>query len=58
VGEGLDTERVEASYDHGVLTVTVPVAEAAKPRKVEIAAGTGQKAIRATSEESSAANAA
>ena len=58
LGEGLDTERVEASYDQGVLTVTVPVAEAAKPRKVEIAAGSGQKAIQATSEETSAANAA
>jgi HSP20 family protein len=37
LGEGLDPERVEASYDQGVLTVTVPVAEQAKPRKVEIA---------------------
>ncbi|MGI9033563.1 MAG: Hsp20/alpha crystallin family protein [Acidimicrobiales bacterium] len=36
LGETLDTERVEASYDAGVLTVTIPVAEAAKPRRVEI----------------------
>lgn len=36
LGDGLDPERIEASYDNGVLTVTVPVAEQAKPRKVEI----------------------
>ena len=42
LGEGLDAERVEASYDNGVLTVTVPVAEHAKPRKVEIRPGGGQ----------------
>ena len=38
LAETLDTNRVEASYDSGVLTVTIPVAEAAKPRKVEISA--------------------
>jgi HSP20 family protein len=48
LGEALDTERIEASYEAGVLTVTIPVAEAAKPRRVEIAAGTGRKAIEAT----------
>ncbi len=47
LGEALDTEHIEASYDDGVLTVTVPVAEAAKPRKVEIGGG-GAKAIEAT----------
>ncbi len=46
LGEGLDTERVEASYDNGVLTVTIPVAEQAKPHKVQISAGGGKaKAI-------------
>ncbi len=50
LGEGLDPERVEASYDNGVLTVTVPVAEQAKPRKVEITSGGGKaKAINAES---------
>ncbi len=44
LGENLDTERIEASYDAGVLTVTVPVAEQAKPRKVEITSGGGGKA--------------
>ena len=32
-----DGERVEARYDHGMLTVTVPVAESAKPRKIRVA---------------------
>src|SRR5919202_1654665 len=32
LGEALDVEHIEASYDQGVLTVTVPVAEASKPR--------------------------
>ena len=45
LGDGLDSERVEASYDNGVLTVTIPVAEQAKPRKVEITSGGGKAAI-------------
>lgn len=39
LGEGLDPDRIEASYDQGVLTVTIPVAEQAKPRKVTITNG-------------------
>ena len=42
LGEGLDPERIEAHYDNGVLTVSVPVAEKAKPRKVEINSGNGK----------------
>ena len=36
LGDQLDSERIEAGYDRGVLTLTIPVAERAKPRKVEI----------------------
>ncbi len=36
LAETLDTDRIEASYDAGVLTVRIPVAEAAKPRRVSI----------------------
>jgi HSP20 family protein len=57
LGEGLDYDHIAASYDHGVLTVTIPVAEAAKPRKVEIQAGSGQKAITAEAHEPAMANA-
>ena len=47
LGDGLDADHVEASYEAGVLTVRLPVAEQAKPRKVEITSGGGQKAIEA-----------
>ncbi|AYJ51587.1 Hsp20/alpha crystallin family protein [Rhodococcus sp. P1Y] len=36
LGDGVDTERISAAYDNGVLSVTIPLAERAKPRKVEI----------------------
>ncbi|MEU7868680.1 Hsp20/alpha crystallin family protein [Dactylosporangium sp. NPDC049140] len=36
LGDSLDTERLEAAYDAGVLTLSIPVAEQAKPRKIEI----------------------
>jgi HSP20 family protein len=36
LNENLDGERTEARYDNGVLTLTVPVAEQSKPRKVEV----------------------
>jgi HSP20 family protein len=49
LGESLDPERVEAGYEHGVLTVAIPVAEQAKPRKVEITSGGGDKAIETSS---------
>jgi HSP20 family protein len=38
LGENLDAERLNASYELGVLTITIPVAEQAKPRRVQIAA--------------------
>jgi HSP20 family protein len=36
LGETLDADHIEANYEQGVLTLTIPVAEAAKPRKVEV----------------------
>lgn len=36
LGENLDVDRIEAGYDHGVLTISIPVVEAAKPRKIEV----------------------
>ena len=50
LGESLDTDRIEAHYDRGVLTISIPVAEAAKPKKVEISVGESQpQAITADS---------
>jgi HSP20 family protein len=43
LGETLETDRIEASYDAGVLTVRIPMAEQAKPRKIEVSAGTAQQ---------------
>ena len=34
LADTLDSENVRANYEHGVLTLTIPVAEAAKPRRV------------------------
>ncbi|PZE28188.1 MULTISPECIES: Hsp20/alpha crystallin family protein [unclassified Curtobacterium] len=39
LGQGLDTARIAASYDNGVLSVTIPVSEAAKPRRIEVTTG-------------------
>jgi HSP20 family protein len=43
LGEGLDGDHIDARYDNGVLTLCVPVAEQAKPRKVEITTGNGTR---------------
>lgn len=45
LGDTLDAERIEASYEAGVLTLRVPIAEQAKPRKIEIASGSGAKQL-------------
>jgi HSP20 family protein len=42
LGDNLDLEHVEAHYDAGVLRLTIPVAEKAKPRKIEIRTGGGE----------------
>jgi HSP20 family protein len=36
LGDTLDADHIEADYTAGVLTLTIPVHEAAKPRRVEI----------------------
>ncbi|RLK48957.1 Hsp20/alpha crystallin family protein [Microbacterium telephonicum] len=36
LGQGVDTERISARYDNGVLSVTIPVSEKAKPRKIDV----------------------
>jgi HSP20 family protein len=39
LGEGVDMENIDAHYEHGVLSLTIPVAAEAKPRKIQIQAG-------------------
>jgi HSP20 family protein len=43
LGDNLDLDRLEARYDDGVLRLTVPVAERAKPRKIEVTTGGRQE---------------
>jgi len=48
LGDNLDTQHIEASYDAGVLTLLIPVAEQAKPRKIVISSkGEDRQAINA-----------
>jgi HSP20 family protein len=36
LGDALDTDQVDASYDNGVLVLRIPIAEKAKPRKITV----------------------
>src|ERR1700704_4167272 len=50
LGDNLDPNKLSAVCDRGGLTLTIPVSEASKPRKVEIdTANDGQQAIQAES---------
>ena len=47
LGDTLDTDKLEASYDNGVLTLSIPVSDQAKPRKIAIGSGgNGRKQIK------------
>lgn len=39
LGDTLDTDHIDAKYDAGVLTLRIPIAERAKPRKISITSG-------------------
>jgi HSP20 family protein len=47
LGDTLDADQLDADYDAGVLTLRIPIAEKAKPRKVEITARGSAKEINA-----------
>jgi HSP20 family protein len=48
LGDNLDLDQIEAHYEAGVLRLSIPVAERAKPRKIEVMAGaTERTAIQA-----------
>ena len=47
LGETLDTDKIEASYGGGVLRLTIPVAEKAKPRRIQITGDSEKAAINA-----------
>jgi HSP20 family protein len=53
LGENLDSDKLEASFDQGILTLTIPVSEKAKPRRVEISAqGEGSQPVATTTSSS------
>ncbi|AHH98706.1 Hsp20/alpha crystallin family protein [Kutzneria viridogrisea] len=43
LGDNLDSAKLSANVDRGVLTITVPVAESSKPRRVEIGRDTAER---------------
>lgn len=47
LSDNLDSDAAKASYDAGVLTVRIPVADQAKPRRIEISSGDSPKEISA-----------
>jgi HSP20 family protein len=47
LGDTLNPDQIEASYDAGVLTLRIPIAEKAKPRKIEITGDGAPKQINA-----------
>jgi HSP20 family protein len=49
LGTNLDRDRTEANDENGVLTVTIPIAEQAKPRRIEVGRSGRQKTIEGKS---------
>jgi HSP20 family protein len=47
LGEALDPEHIQARYDAGVLTLRIPIAERAKPRKIAVSGTQSPKEINA-----------
>jgi HSP20 family protein len=48
LADTLDTDKLEATYDNGVLELRIPVSEEAKPRKISIGSGnSGRKQVKA-----------
>jgi HSP20 family protein len=47
LGDNLDADRIEASYQDGVLRLIIPVAQKAKPRRIKIASSEDRTAINA-----------
>jgi len=43
LGDALDTDRIAAGYEAGVLTLRIPIAEKAKPRRIEISGTTADR---------------
>jgi HSP20 family protein len=51
LGYGVALDRIEADYSDGVLTLTIPVAEEAKPRKISVNHSRGHQVISGEAEQ-------
>jgi HSP20 family protein len=47
LGQGIDIDGISAHYENGVLSVTIPVSEKAKPRKIEVATSKASSTVEA-----------
>lgn len=53
LGYGLALDQIEAEYVDGVLTLTIPVAEEAKPRKIQVTHSQGSRVVQGEATDSS-----
>jgi HSP20 family protein len=52
LGDGVDASNISATYENGVLSITIPLAERAKPRRIEVTSAGSAKSIEATTVDS------
>jgi HSP20 family protein len=48
LGDGVDADQISATYHNGVLTLSIPVVEKAKPRRIQVSAPADQTVIEAS----------
>lgn len=53
LGQDIDIDAISAHYDNGVLSLTIPVSQRSKPRKIEVVSGRKQEAVEGTPEQKS-----
>ncbi|MGU3503303.1 Hsp20/alpha crystallin family protein [Mycobacterium sp. C31M] len=53
LGDGIDSSRISATYENGVLTVSIPLAERAKPRRIDVSHAGSARTIESASADSS-----
>ncbi len=45
LGKGLDLEKISASYDNGILELSIPYSQEVQPKKISIEVGSGTKSL-------------
>ena len=53
LGDGVDSSRISATYENGVLTVSIPLAERAKPRRIDVEHAGAARTIESSTVDSS-----